>query len=135
MRKLYLKESGSNEIKLKLQYLYSDLQKMICNKICRDDEEVIRKMKKLPTEIIIKIYSYTTIQSDNNNKILCLHELKPYLGCTISLSTAYSIGLGYTKIPYGVKGEFILINTVSGFLTILLGSIVIFQCCCKDDCH
>ena len=117
---------------------------MICNKICRDDDqEVIRKMKKLPTEIILKIYSYTTIQCDNNNnnnKILCLHEvklclheLKPCLGYSICLSTAYSIGLGYTKIPYGVKGEFILINTVSGFLTILLGSNIILQCCCKDD--
>ena len=106
---------------------------MICNKMCRDDEEVIRKMKKLPTELILKIYSYTTIQSCDDMKIPCLPVVKPCLGYTICLSTSYSIGLWYTKIPFGNAGEFIVINTVSGFLTAAIGSIVIFQCCCKDE--
>ena len=106
---------------------------MICNKICRDDEqEVIQKMKKLPTEIILNIYSYTPIHSNDNKKIPCLPVVKLCFGYTICLSTSYSIGLSYTKIPFGNAGEFIVINTVSGFLTVAIGSIVIFQCCCKD---
>ena len=105
---------------------------MICNKICRDDE-LIRKMKKLPTELILKIYSYTTIPSGHDMKTPCLPVVKPCLGFTICLSTSYSIGLGYTKIPFGNAGEFIVINTVSGLLTVAIGSIVIFQCCFKDE--
>ena len=106
---------------------------MICNKMCRDDEEIIRKMKKLPTELILKIYSYTTIPSGHDMKTPCLPVVKPCLGFTICLSTSYSIGLWYTKIPFGNAGEFIVINTVSGFLTAAIGSIVIFQCCFKDE--
>ena len=107
---------------------------MICNKISRDnDEELICKMTKLPTELILKIYSYTTIPSgDNDKKNDFLQKMKPCIGFTLCLSTSYSIGLGFTKIPYGMNGEFIVINTVAGLFTEAIGSVIIYNCWCKD---
>ena len=107
---------------------------MIFNKIIRDDnDELIFKIKKLPTELIIKIYSYT-IRLNNYNKRenIYLKISKQYMFFGICISLPYSIGLGITKIPFGHGGEFIIINSLLGSFIIVFGGIIIYNCCIKE---
>ena len=84
------------------------------------DNELIEKIKTLPNEIIFEIYSFCVPITENPVKPFIVKPpcLTPCLiSCAIGnllITTSYSIGYMITGIAWGLKGEYILINSFAG---------------------